>query len=312
MSEIKNDNILRRLVFIKYLYSLGIEQSLKSEPLCYISILTFHDSIELFLQLASEYLNVGKSGIGFMEYFSQISDKIGGKDLNQKESIRRLNVARVSFKHHGNLPSKLDVDNFKISVSNFFIENTTIIFKLEFEEISLIDLLTIFKSTKENLVEATELILKNEFNNALEKIAISFEELKQYFGKNFPLDYSEESFYTSRTKNILEPYQYNFDHSILQAINDIDEKMYNHVNDLNEHMKSIENIVFLLAMKVPMKKYIKYYSIIPSIYQTLNGNYHFQTGSNYEKNLNAQNVKYCFDFVLESAITLQGMFENDN
>lgn len=98
MNDIKNDNVLRRLVFIKYLYKLGIEQSLKSEPICCISILTFHDAVELFLQLTSEYLNVGKKIIHFMEYFTLISNKIEGKDLSQKESIRRLNTARVSLK----------------------------------------------------------------------------------------------------------------------------------------------------------------------------------------------------------------------
>jgi hypothetical protein len=50
----------RRLAFVRYLYGVAVQQSRYPEPLYGTSILTFHDSIELFLQLASEYLNVGK------------------------------------------------------------------------------------------------------------------------------------------------------------------------------------------------------------------------------------------------------------
>jgi len=293
MNDIKN-NVLRRLVFIKYLYKLGIEQSLKPEPMCCISILTFHDAIELFLQLTSEFLNVGKSGIRFMEYFGLISNKIEGKDLSQKESIRRLNEARVSLKHHGILPSKLDVDNFNISVTNFFIENTSLIFKLNFEEISLIDLITIFESTKKSLIEANELILKKDLNNALEKITIAFEQLKSDFSKNSPIKFQREHFFTN---------------GIIGSSNNMNQEIVNHINDLNSALLDIENIVLLLVMGVNYKKYIKFEYITPTIYQTLDANFHFQVGPNYEKNVSIKNVQYCFDFVLESAIILQGMFE---
>lgn len=48
---------LQRLSFIKYLFSIGITQSYQPEPLCGVAILSFHDSIELFLCLASEKLD---------------------------------------------------------------------------------------------------------------------------------------------------------------------------------------------------------------------------------------------------------------
>ena len=310
MNNIKNDNLLRRLVFIKYLYKFGIEQSLKPEPMCCISILTFHDAVELFLQLTSEYLNVGKKTIHFMEYFTLISNKIEGKDLSQKESIRRLNTARVSLKHHGNLPSKFDVDNFSISVTNFFVENTSFIFKLEFEAISLLDLIILFKNTKESLIQATTLIKEKDYDNALKKITKAFEQLKNDFSKNFPLNFHGEHFFTSRMKNLIQPYQYNLDSEIIRSLNDTNQKIFKHIDDLNNSMTNIENIVLLLSMVVNYKKYIKFDYITPTIYQTLNGNYHFQVGPNYEKDVNIKNVQYCFDFVLESAITLQGMFEN--
>jgi len=49
-----NQVILKRLSFIKYLYQLAIDQSNQPSPQNSASILTFHDAIELFLQLSAE------------------------------------------------------------------------------------------------------------------------------------------------------------------------------------------------------------------------------------------------------------------
>ncbi|HBX87013.1 MAG TPA: hypothetical protein DEG09_00170 [Marinilabiliaceae bacterium] len=95
---------MQRLAFIKYLYTVAVEQSKQPEPLSSSSILSFHNSIELFLQLASEYLDVGSKSPGFMDYWELLEPKLTEGGLTQKESMRRLNKARVALKHHGTLP----------------------------------------------------------------------------------------------------------------------------------------------------------------------------------------------------------------
>lgn len=69
----------RRLAFIKYLYNMAVEQSMKPEPTCASSVLTFHDSIELFLEPASEHLDIGKKRSGVHEVLGTIETKIGGR-----------------------------------------------------------------------------------------------------------------------------------------------------------------------------------------------------------------------------------------
>jgi len=144
---------VRRLAFIKYLYQVAVEQSQRLEPLCSTSILTFHDAIELFLQLASEYLDVGKGRPSFMEYWEILAStsKLPEGVLIQKESMRRLNKARVALNHHGILPSKLGIEAFRASVTNFFEENTPLIFDIKFSEISLIELVRYEKITLKKL-----------------------------------------------------------------------------------------------------------------------------------------------------------------
>lgn len=70
-----DQTILERLSFIKYLYELGIEQSQKPEPMCYPALLTFHDAIELFLDLIAEKFGIKTTDLHFMEYFAEINNK---------------------------------------------------------------------------------------------------------------------------------------------------------------------------------------------------------------------------------------------
>jgi len=68
------DIILKRLAFIKYLYGLGENQSHLPEPLSGCSILMFHDSIEMFLQLAKETLDAPRKEKNFEDYWDLIKE----------------------------------------------------------------------------------------------------------------------------------------------------------------------------------------------------------------------------------------------
>ncbi len=135
-----NQIILSRLSLIKYLYEIGVKQSKLSSPQDSISILMFHDSIELFFQLCTEHLNNTKSDIKFMGYFEVINIKLKEKKLSQKASMKRLNKARVNLKHNGILLNKSDVETFRVNAKDFFEDNTKLVFNINFSEISMIEL----------------------------------------------------------------------------------------------------------------------------------------------------------------------------
>src|SRR3972149_11100298 len=138
-------NIIRRLAYAKYLYKLGVEQSKKIYPLCCAAILPLHDSVEHFLQLASEHLDIGRIGKGnveFVEYWDLLSPRLSPEGLTHKEAMKRLNKARVGSKHHGiNLP-KEEIKAFSDTVTEFFEANTTRIFGVEFDAIAMAYLVT--------------------------------------------------------------------------------------------------------------------------------------------------------------------------
>ena len=72
-----NENVIRRLAFIRYLLNVATEQSRLPEPMSSSALLTFHDCIELFLQLGSEHLNVSKKADGLLDYWQIIKDEKG-------------------------------------------------------------------------------------------------------------------------------------------------------------------------------------------------------------------------------------------
>jgi hypothetical protein len=138
----------------------------------------FHDSIELFLQLAVEHLNIKTKDkdTKFSEYWNLLSSILPLGYPTQKESMLRLNSSRVQLKHHGTRPCKVDIEGFRVNATDFFKENTTPIFGMDFNDISLISMVQC-EDARNNLEKAANLIEKGDRKRAIEKIARAFSEI---------------------------------------------------------------------------------------------------------------------------------------
>src|SRR5437588_6759508 len=108
-----NQTTMQRLGLIRYLYEAAMEESRRPEPFGLISILKFHDSVELFLDLACDKFGIPTNRTQhFRDYWIEIEKHLQNKALSEKRSMERLNNARVSFKHHGNLPHASSIEKF--------------------------------------------------------------------------------------------------------------------------------------------------------------------------------------------------------
>lgn len=129
--------IIRRLALIKYLFQKGVEMSKQAETISGFSILSFHDSIEMFLILAAEDRGIKKyKTFSFMQFWDNIPE------LTMRNQIEALKDRRVAIKHRCQFPSKQDIEISRINTLDFFIENTFKIFNLNFSDISLADLIS--------------------------------------------------------------------------------------------------------------------------------------------------------------------------
>jgi hypothetical protein len=126
---------MRRLAIVKYLYTQGMEQERKGDPLAGLALLPLHDAVELFLQVAAEthQLKLPKS-VEFMEYWTEFSK--AGLRLPYQQQMRRFNEARVAAKHRGTLPSRHDVEGFRSTVTDLLVDTAPTLFQIDFDSIS--------------------------------------------------------------------------------------------------------------------------------------------------------------------------------
>lgn len=294
----EKEEAIRRLAFIKYLYNLGVDQSKRSEPYSWASLLTFHDTVELFLVLAAEFLDVPMRlrALRFNEYWEIINpvlEKKKKKELTQRISMEKLNDSRVAFKHHGTPPSTDTVSNARVNVANFLEENTFLIFDIQISEVSLIDLVEC-KGAKVNLNEAVQLLSMGEKENAVDRVALAFHRLiddyidrkKDAFGRS-PFRFGN-FFGFSTTNDLLSEVESAFD-EVEDALDDLGES------------------VSMLALGLDYRKYVRFRLLTArNVLRKSDGKYEIQRRDRgLAEELADEDVKYCVDFVVECALVFK-------
>ena len=282
--------ILRRLAFIRYLFHVAVAQSKHAEPLAAASLLSFHDSVELFMQLAAEHLNVGKREVHFMEYFDllRLPD---GQTLSEKESIRRLNNARVAVKHDGMLPSKFEIDALRASVTSFFETNTQLVFGLEFHSVSMLNLVQC-KETKASLEEADELVVEGKYEDAIDKIAVAFNQLIDDYEGRKKTQFGQSPFFFGEPVGFVNTFSGEYD-----DVSAFADSVSGSIEEIQEALK-------LLSLGLDYRRYAKFRLLTPHIFGMPGGTYRIQR-VHHVKTHSSQDCRFCYDFVIESALHLQ-------
>jgi hypothetical protein len=299
IKKMLDESVTKRLAFIKYMYKVAVELSERPEPLCSASILTFHDAIELFLQLASERLDVSKKDISFMAYWSLLSPKLPNSGLTQKESMRRLNNARSSLKHYGTSSSKSDIEAFRASATDFFEGNTPLVFGVEFSDLSLIELVQCIDA-KNNLKVAEELLKENKIEDALDKVALAFAQLIDDYVRRKPgrfLSCESTTFLGSSLSSSLKRFGSSNSERELAAF----------IDNVKKSIESLQEAVKIISLGLDHRRYVKFRLLTPYIVKHLDETYHIipkgQRGSRGIPTV--EDVQFCIDFVIESAVTIQ-------
>lgn len=280
----------KRLAVIKQLYRNGMEQSYLTEPMNGFCILSFHDSVEMFMKLCSE--KKGKKvdrQTNFGDYFTIVPE------LELQAQMTNLNHKRVSLKHNGSLPSNLDIEISRANTTEFFEINIKKIFGKTFSEISLISFIQ-FESVKYYLEKAETGMQTKEFQESILNSQIAFRELL--------ICYEED-----KIKNFRSPFKVcedlTFKSSSLLGLN-LDRKLDNYIDTVNKSLSNIDDTIKIIGFGIDYKKYIKFKFLSPYIHV-----WHEKAGRKYDSRptngilLNHKNSMFCFDFVINSALKLQ-------
>jgi len=276
----------------------AIDQSMKAEPLNSVAVLLFHDCVELFLALVSEYLNAGKTGQAFLEYWEAINNKLPDKDFAQKDSMKRLNTARTSLKHSGIQPSKSEVDAFRISVANFFDENTEKVFGISFRSISMAPLVN-DDEVRQGLENADELFSQGNIEDAVEKVAIAFEQLLHNFeGRIF---HTHQRFPFRPGKSSKFSFSSRFSHTGRSSTME-QREFASFVKDVQDAFDEINDRMKILSLEIDYRRFVKFKLIVPDVRLMMSGEY---VASTFAKPVTINEYNFCYDFVIENALRLQ-------
>ncbi|MEZ4959047.1 MAG: hypothetical protein R2830_04455 [Saprospiraceae bacterium] len=289
--------LIKRLSIIKLLFKIGLDQSQLSELTSSFSILTFHDSVEMFLKLAAEI-----RGLPDCKHFIEYWDKI--PDLTLKETMRNLNTRRVNLKHKGLIPGRIEIETSRVNTTDFFQQNTPLVFGLEFSDISLIDLIK-FQKTKDFLLAAQLGLDNGNIETCVEEVTKSFYELLYTYKQN-KKDWIDKTHF-----DLIEKVVFPKNNISIENRNK-DEKVYEVLFEkVNKNFERLENAFEVIALGLNYRKYVKFKILTPISHRFSDGRYHLELFG--EKNWTKENCQFLIDFVLESALKLQDFdfdFEN--
>lgn len=284
------DIYIKRLSNIKQLYKIAVAQSHQHENVAVFSILSFHDSIEMFLKLLAEKKDINSSKIGFLEYWDKIPE------LSLKESMRNLNVNRVNIKHKGIFPAKLEIERSRVHATDFFEQNTKRQFGLEFNEISLLELVS-YPIVRAHVKAAVEALEKEDVNASMENVSKAFSELLNTYESSKSYRGSSPFFFGEST-TFLSSF-----HLEMRDSEDSLGKLPDFIDTVAESIEALQDAVKIISLGIDYKEYSKFRFLAPVIYRTTGGNMISQQLA--ERNLTTDNCQYCIDFVINCALKLQ-------
>lgn len=279
----------RRLVLIRYLLRLASDQAQRLPPISSLALLMQHDAIELLLQLACEHLNVGSKSGEFMAYFDPIDAKLAPAALPHKETLRRLNKARVAFKHHGTAPSPDDVTSFQYAAESFLRETSQLVFGVSLADVSLAQLV-LDADAKSCLMRADQL-LDTDAMEASAAIAEAFARLRRRY---------QIAPRRSNLRSRMHDLQGWFEH---QQDRGGSYGRYNALTDLGEAIDDLWEEVALLRTGVDTRRLSIFMNLMPHVSITMSGKRHVSWGHAAPPSRDA--MEFCYAFVIDAALSLQ-------
>lgn len=131
-----------QLLLVKRLFLASAEYSAQTDPVAAgMAISLLQDAVELYVWTLIKERNVAvKDGSGFVANLDALQRD--GHAMPYAAKLQELNRARVGFKHYGNLPAASEAEKHRVYVEDALREAMLAHFGTNFDELSLLDLVT--------------------------------------------------------------------------------------------------------------------------------------------------------------------------
>jgi hypothetical protein len=286
---------MRRLAFIKYLYSTAESQAQAPDLLSAPAVLTLHDAVEMFLLLACEHRNAPlPKRPNFEDYWPPLCAATRVEQLPEQTAMRRLNTARVALKHHGHIPVAADVDGYRHTVASFFEASTKLVFDIDFQQISMAEFIEP-ASARLAYEKSAHLFEEGELKEAAEVLAVAFEQMMaHYLALSMPAE-GRSVFDFSRHRRFLR--------TSLASTTDV-EKAVAMEDDMRHVLGPIRDALRILALGLDFRKYARFISLMPTVYNPGNSRPQVRWFGNVQQALTAPYMRFCLTYMVECALRL--------
>jgi hypothetical protein len=287
--------VAQRLALIKYMAHQADAQMQAPVPMSSIALLLLHDAIELFLVLACDRLNIPSEKLLFDQYVTKVDERLrqdGKAELELRGWLGKLNKARVSLKHHGITPSAETLSEARLVANEFLLQNTKIIFGIEYESVSLLDIIQ-QELVRLYLTEAQLRVDREEFQESLAYCAVAFAELKKWFVRQI-----------SDFEYVISPFRGGVsDHSVPRwglEFGDLDS----FYRQMNKGLNEVSDALRVIGMGLDYRTYQLFERITPSVEKYGKQDYWHWHWASPITNLSLQHCNWAINYVLESSLSI--------
>lgn len=248
--------IVKRLSYIKYLFLQGVSQAERGDVLAGYSILSFHDAVDMFMALVYEHKNPNQQTknrkLFLMNYFDEVPE------LTHKVSIKKLNDCRNSIKHNAQFPSKDDIEKIKVTTLDFFVENSQSLLNVDFETVSLIDLVT-YPNTRSYLQAAQRYYHEEKYYKGAVECSKAFKTLLSEHESSKHLRYHNLLKIGDNTRKI--------DRTLFLSGKKgvFDHRHQRWFDDVNSNLHDLRDALSIIAIGIDYRHYRLFKAITPEV-----------------------------------------------
>jgi hypothetical protein len=298
---------IRGLATVRYLYDLALQQSRQPGLRRGAAILTFHDTVEMFLVLAlqehDEYS--ARKTYNFRDYWIELEK--AGVNVTQAGTMESLNKVRVEFKHHAIPPSAGAVENARVNVRDFLVENTAIVFSMNFEDISMASAVSFFERTRTYLEQAESLIAAGQYDDALGKLAVAFQllladyEASRQPGRSRMFRYAFGGFFTELDFRSMER------RGGPSLPGPIADALHDFARSVHDRFTAIVTELEVIGLGIDYQRHARFVDLTPMVvtHGREDPDEWGRTEPDADKPATLEGCRFCFDFVIDSALRLQ-------
>lgn len=280
--------MIKQLMLAKYIFKKGEECIDIDSPMSSgLAISLFQDSIETVIWSIAKEVD---AKVGDKDAISNIINAIpkgtknsGNIPLPLTAKVLEINKARVNFKHYGILPATSEAIKYQEYTRQFIIEATRAFFNLDFDDISLADLITDDK-IRTRLKEAETLLKEGSIDKSIKLCA-------------------EADYFVMRKLDVVFP---GVDPHLTEAAHIFERDKLHQAHDfiryIKEYLDVLRNASLVGLLGIKLTEYVKYKRIAPKTIMFESGKF---GRCILQGPLSTQDIKYCIDYVTKVAIGTQ-------